>query len=428
MRSLFGENSRQGSARSIFSNKSKRSISRQRGRHYDNISDDIPFKPSERAQTEIAYTPDCEPTPKGAGATSEAVTEVVSNEKPRHVKEISIDFSEGQNKQAKKNSAAMGIEQNNGFVANKRMMFERKAKTSNPKSTSRTSGSPQSSTGNSSHHTSDPYSTSSGASKSSGKIHVIDEASDFRKSVDDDCSVESKDGAAATNTFDPPLPLASLPETNDDDHATSFSEDTPLSEYYRLHAKGKTVYGSDAQIAMKVDPLYAHNVFSDDEPSSASDVSSKITGPNRISSKRTTRTQVSEDGASSNSRFATSPETRPDLESTSVSDDPDEIQEADVGDQDKAMPSPSESYSVVSLSFLSPDVPTDVASKVFEEALRSTRSGGLIYVVDLDGETVRKVSKMKNMLCPVDDEDEQHLGEKDMYNNYVVARWMAIKT
>jgi len=65
----------------------------------------------------------------------------------------------------------------------------------------------------------------------------------------------------------------------------------------------------------------------------------------------------------------------------------------------KALPAPTNTYKVVCLSFLEPNISTSVASKVFEESLRMLKKGGLIYVVDKG--TVQKLPKFRQMLSRV---------------------------
>lgn len=131
-------------------------------------------------------------------------------------------------------------------------------------------------------------------------------------------------------------------------------------------------------------------------------------------------------------RGASETGSEPRLEGTSVSsDDMDDIVEVTSECETQKMPSPSESYSVVSLSFLAPNIPSDVSKRVFKEALRITKPGGLIYVVDIHGETVKRVSLMKQSLSRIPDDEveaqNRTINEDAAFGHLRIAHWMAIK-
>lgn len=110
----------------------------------------------------------------------------------------------------------------------------------------------------------------------------------------------------------------------------------------------------------------------------------------------------------------------------------------------KTIPSPTESFSVVSLSFLAQNVPTGVSSKVFDESLRVLKPGGVLYVVDIDGDTVNRCPKMRQLLSRVVDTTKsvknavheintQHILQNNCFESNLhrddprIARWMGIK-
>jgi hypothetical protein len=76
--------------------------------------------------------------------------------------------------------------------------------------------------------------------------------------------------------------------------------------------------------------------------------------------------------------------------------------------QPKSLPAPTNTYKVVCLSFLEPNIATSVSSKVFDESLRMLKKGGLLYVVDKGGCTVKKNPKMRQMLMRVMDPTVKH--------------------
>jgi hypothetical protein len=77
--------------------------------------------------------------------------------------------------------------------------------------------------------------------------------------------------------------------------------------------------------------------------------------------------------------------------------------------QQKALPGLNNSYKVVCVSFMEYNIATSVACKVLDEALRMLRPGGLLYVIDKGGCTVKKHPTMRQWLSRVRDPTVKHL-------------------
>jgi hypothetical protein len=77
--------------------------------------------------------------------------------------------------------------------------------------------------------------------------------------------------------------------------------------------------------------------------------------------------------------------------------------------QQKTLPGLNNSYKVVCVSFMEYNVATSVACKVLDESLRMLRPGGLLYVIDKGGCTVKKHPTMRQWLSRVRDPTVKHL-------------------
>jgi hypothetical protein len=77
--------------------------------------------------------------------------------------------------------------------------------------------------------------------------------------------------------------------------------------------------------------------------------------------------------------------------------------------QQKTLPGLNNSYKVVCVSFMEYDIATSVACKVLDESLRMLRPGGLLYVIDKGGCTVKKHPTMRQWLSRVRDPTVKHL-------------------
>jgi hypothetical protein len=119
--------------------------------------------------------------------------------------------------------------------------------------------------------------------------------------------------------------------------------------------------------------------------------------------------------------------------------------------QPKTLPGLSSSHKMVCVSFLEPNVATAVACQVLDEAFRMLRPGGLLYVIDKGGNTVRKHPTMRQWLTRVRNPTVKHfiyeietrailqangLGQttldenhkNDTWNNDDMVRWVGIKS
>ena len=77
--------------------------------------------------------------------------------------------------------------------------------------------------------------------------------------------------------------------------------------------------------------------------------------------------------------------------------------------QQKTLPGLNNSYKVVCVSFMEYNIATSVACKVLDESLRMLRPGGLLYVIDKGGGTVKKHPTMRQWLSRVRDPTVKHL-------------------
>lgn len=77
--------------------------------------------------------------------------------------------------------------------------------------------------------------------------------------------------------------------------------------------------------------------------------------------------------------------------------------------QQKTLPGLNNSYKVVCVSFMEYNIATSVACKVLDESLRMLRPGGLLYVIDKGGCTVKKHPTMRQWLSRVRDPTVKHL-------------------
>ena len=77
--------------------------------------------------------------------------------------------------------------------------------------------------------------------------------------------------------------------------------------------------------------------------------------------------------------------------------------------QQKTLPGLNNSYKVVCVSFLEYNIATSVACKVLDESFRMLRPGGLLYVIDQGGCTVKKHPTMRQWLSRVRDPTVKHL-------------------
>ena len=106
----------------------------------------------------------------------------------------------------------------------------------------------------------------------------------------------------------------------------------------------------------------------------------------------------------------------------------------------KTIPAPTQSYKVTCLSFLDDSIPTAVASRVFDEALRILEPNGLLYVVDRPNGCVPKCPKMRQLLfrvrgapTPAHEQHDRETRAILQTNGFAAAqdgpvvRWMGIK-
>jgi hypothetical protein len=77
--------------------------------------------------------------------------------------------------------------------------------------------------------------------------------------------------------------------------------------------------------------------------------------------------------------------------------------------QQKTLPGLNNSYKVVCVSFMEYNIATSVACKVLDESLRMLRPGGLLYIIDKGGCTVKKHPTMRQWLSRVRDPTVKHL-------------------
>merc|ERR1712091_509004 len=74
----------------------------------------------------------------------------------------------------------------------------------------------------------------------------------------------------------------------------------------------------------------------------------------------------------------------------------------------KHIPAISESHSSVCISFLMSDVPADVLSNVFEEAIRVLKPGGAIYVLAMDENIASKNPRIEALTSSIQRPSVRH--------------------